>query len=79
MKVQLLVLLLPILTWQWWDVGHMLTAKIAEIRLKEYNAFAFINFKELVESIRDLVDEQSENFVESACWPDDLKQRKYNM
>jgi hypothetical protein len=29
MKAILLTILLPILTIQWWDVGHMLTAAIA--------------------------------------------------
>lgn len=74
-----LLLLLPILTLQWWDVGHMLTAQIAELRLNQLNPFASIHFRELVTSINSLVNEETRTFTEAACWPDDLKQRQYNM
>lgn len=33
MKSLLIGIILPILSLQWWDVGHMLTAAIAEMRL----------------------------------------------
>lgn len=45
MKIQLLLTILPILSLQWWDVGHMMTAQIAEIRLNELNPFAAVKFK----------------------------------
>ena len=79
MKTGLLTLLLPILTIQWWDVGHMLTAAIAEIRLNQLNPYASVRFRDLVGSINDLVDNRTRTFIESACWPDDLKERQYNM
>lgn len=79
MKAALLTLLLPILTIQWWDVGHMLTAAIAQIRLNQLNPYASVRFRDLVGSINDLVDNRTRTFIESACWPDDLKERQYNM
>lgn len=75
----IVTLLLPLLAVGWWDVGHMLTAAIADARLKELNPYAAIHFKELVESINHLVDEKSRTFIESACWPDDIKYSQYNM
>ena len=78
MKV-VLVALLPILCACWWDVGHMLTAAIAEIRMNQLNPYASVKFRELVGSINNLVDNKSRTFIESACWPDDLKARQYNM
>lgn len=79
MKIIVLSVLLPILTLQWWDVGHMLTAAIAEIRLNQLSPFTSIKFRELVTSINNLVDNRTRTFIESACWPDDLKERQYNM
>jgi hypothetical protein len=79
MKIIVLSVLLPILTIQWWDVGHMLTAAIAEIRLNQLSPFTSIKFRELITSINNLVDNRTRTFIESACWPDDLKERQYNM
>jgi hypothetical protein len=73
------VALLPVLALQWLDVGHMLTAAIAEIRLNTLSPFAANKFKGVVLAINDLVDTRSRTFVESACWPDDLKDKQYNM
>lgn len=56
MKIYLLIALLPILTIQWWDVGHMLTARIAEYRLSQLNPYAWIKFQALVTSINNMVD-----------------------
>ena len=79
MKGALICLLLPILSLQWWDVGHMLTAAIAEIRLNQLSPYTSVRFRELVTSINNLVDNRTRTFIESACWPDDLKERQYNM
>ena len=78
MKAALLCLL-PLLTTAWWDVGHMLTAAIAEKRLEEVNPYALTHFKELIEGINNLVDEKSRTMIESSCWADDIKSYKYNM
>lgn len=75
----ILVLALPLLALAWWDVGHLLTSAIAEIRLNQLDPFASVRFRELVNSINDLVDERSRTFIESACWPDDIKGSTYNM
>lgn len=75
----LLTLLLPIAALAWWDVGHMLTAAIAEIKINQEDPFAAVHFRELVSSINELVDNRSRTFIESACWPDDIKSNKYGM
>ena len=72
-----LVVLAPVLGF--WDVGHMLTAKIAELKLQEEDPDALKKFTEIVESINKLCDERSHNFVEASVWPDDLKEKKYKM
>jgi hypothetical protein len=73
------ILCLPALILSWWDVGHMLTAAIAEIRLNQLNPYASANFREVVLSINSLCDNRSRTFIESASWPDDLKERQYSM
>lgn len=40
----------------WWDVGHMLTASIAEIKLTAENPYAYAHFNDLVTSINQLTD-----------------------
>mgnify|MGYP006872376533 CR=1 FL=1 len=55
--------LLPFITIQWWDVGHMLTAAIAEIRMNKLHPYASIHFRELTLSINDLVDNKSRTFA----------------
>jgi hypothetical protein len=63
MKSILFTILLPILTIQWWDVGHMLTAAIAEIRLNQLNPYASVRFRDLVGSINNLVDNRTRTFI----------------
>jgi hypothetical protein len=75
----IILFLLPFTALCWWDVGHMLTAAIAEIRLNQLDSYAAVNFRELVNSINELVDNRSRSFIESACWPDDIKGRQYGM
>jgi hypothetical protein len=68
----LLALLLPLVTC-WWDVGHMLTAAIAEIRMNQLDPYASVHFRDLVGSINQMCDNRSRTFIESASWPDDIK------
>lgn len=75
----ILLLLLPVLTIQWWDVGHMLTAAVAEIRLKQLSPSTKNSFDTLVTSINNLVNNKSRTLIESSCWADDLKSNQYNM
>ena len=74
-----IIFLLPLLVFSWWDVGHMLTATIAQIHLKKINSEAFNKFNDLITSMNHLVDNRSRTFVECACWADDIKGYKYNM
>ena len=73
------VLCLPQLIQGWWDVGHMLTAAIAEIRLNKLDIYASGNFKEITLAINNLCDNRTRTFIESAVWPDDIKERQYSM
>ena len=41
----LLLISLPVVILGWWDVGHMLTAAIAEIKLNQLNPYASVNFR----------------------------------
>jgi hypothetical protein len=59
----LLIALLPIVSLAWWDVGHMLTATIAEIKINQEDPYAAVHFRELVNSINDLVDNRSRTFI----------------
>ena len=74
-----ILFLLPSLIISWWDVGHMLTAAIAEKRLQQLHPYAYAHFGELITSINNLVDNKSRTLIESACWPDDIKSHNYNM
>ena len=78
-KSLLSIVILPVLVMSWWDVGHMLTAAIAEIRLNQLDPYSSVHFRELVTSINNLCDNKSRTFIESACWPDDIKGKQYNM
>ena len=44
MKLFLLITL-PFLALSWWDVGHMLTAAIAEIRLNQLDPYSAVHFR----------------------------------
>jgi hypothetical protein len=58
----------------WWDAGHMLVAKVAEITLLQEDPDAF-EFANRISSILNIFSHgKVNNFVESACWPDDLKE-----
>lgn len=58
----------------WWDLGHMLVAKVAENTLLE----EFPEAHELANTITSILNVFSHgkitNFVESACWADDVKE-----
>lgn len=79
LMAMLLLALLPVLSVCWWDVGHMLTAAIAESKLLQEDPYAAVHFRELIYSINELCDGRSSTFIESACWPDDIKSTKYGM
>lgn len=50
------MVILPVLASCWWDVGHMLSAAVAEMRLNQLNPYVSVRFRELVNSINDLVN-----------------------
>ena len=53
--IVVLFLLLAVST-AWWDVGHMLTAAIAESKLNELDPDASVRFREVVASMNWLSD-----------------------
>ena len=55
----------------WGALGHMLTARIAEITLNNNNAY--LNAQTHALAINSLTNGKSNTFMESACWPDDLR------
>jgi hypothetical protein len=76
----LTVLLLAIVGIQaFWDVGHMLTADIARIKLEQEDQVALNKFTDLVKSINFLTDNRTHTFIEASVWPDDIKESKYKM
>ena len=75
----LLFLLFPSIVLGWWDVGHMLTAAIAETKLNQLDPYVSIHFRDLVVSINSLCDNRTRTFVEASVWPDDIKAEPYNM
>lgn len=58
----------------WWDVGHMMTAKVAELKLKKEHPEVLLWAESLVEDLNSLTDGRSNTFVESSSWPDDIKE-----
>ena len=75
----LLLICMPVAIFSWWDVGHMLTAAIAEIRLNQLDPYASVSFRELALAINPLCDNRTRTFIESAVWPDDIKERQFSM
>ena len=72
--VKLLVLTLLLLSVKsWWEVGHLLTAAVAQIKLQQESPSSFVYFNRIITSINTLVDNRSQSVIESSCWPDDIK------
>ena len=58
----------------WWCTGHMLVAQVAQDDLTTAAPAALQWAQELVENLAGpLTHNTSNTFVESACWPDDIK------
>ncbi len=58
----------------WWDLGHMLTSRIAWNYLTDLNQTQARNkFNQLVEAFNPFTDGKSQTFTEAAVWPDDIK------
>lgn len=57
----------------WWEVGHLLTAAVAQIKLQKESPSAFVAFNKIITSINSMVDNRSQTMIESSCWPDDIK------
>ena len=61
-------------SWAWWCTGHMLVAQIAQTDLQENDPAALAWAQGLVANLAgSLTHGTSDTFVESACWPDDIK------
>jgi len=63
----------------WWDTGHMLVSKIAELDLKSKNPAALQLAENITAIFNPLSHNKIKSFVESAAWPDDVKQYKLNL
>jgi hypothetical protein len=60
----------------WWEIGHLLVAKIAEKRLMSLGeATALAKFNTLIHAFEDFTDGRSNTFIEAALWADDIKQQ----
>lgn len=73
LKIALAFLLLINSCFCWWDLGHMLVAKVAENTLKKEDPDAFELANRITSILNIFSHGKVNNFVESACWPDDLK------
>jgi hypothetical protein len=62
----------------WWEVGHMLTAQVAELHLKQNNPEVLAWAECLIQDFADLTDGRSNTFVEAAVWADDIKEPGMN-
>jgi hypothetical protein len=57
----------------WWDCGHMLVALIAKMEIEQYEPELNEYLDKFYETIRPYTDPAVGTFVESATWPDDIK------
>ena len=64
----------------WWDTGHMLVAKVAELTMIQESIYLLTSDREVFDHAERLTNilnifshNKISNFVESACWPDDVK------
>lgn len=74
LKIAFALLLLINSCFCWWDLGHMLVAKVAQNTLEEENPDAYELANRLTSILNIFSHGKVNNFVESACWPDDLKE-----
>ncbi len=74
LKFAFVFLLLINSSFCWWDLGHMLVAKVAENTLKEENPEAYELANKITSILNIFSHGKINDFVESACWSDDLKQ-----
>lgn len=73
LKILLSLLVLINSCFCWWDTGHMLVAKVAELTLLEEDPAAYALANNITSILNKLSHGRITDFVESACWPDDLK------
>ena len=58
----------------WWCTGHLLVAQVAELDLQDRDPAAWLWAQSAVEGLGNfLTHDDADTFVESACWPDDIK------
>ena len=73
LKVAFAFLLLINSCFCWWDLGHMLVAKVAENTLMKEDPDAYELANRITSILNVFSHGKVSDFVESACWPDDLK------
>ncbi|CAD8206662.1 unnamed protein product [Paramecium octaurelia] len=74
----LLISTLVMLSYQWWDVGHMMTAQIAKNHLRENRPDVLAWADSLIQDLNPLTDGKSNTFAEAAVWLDDVKETGTN-
>jgi hypothetical protein len=57
----------------WWATGHMIVAEVAKQTLLKEDPKSFELAEKLTSVLNSLSHNLVHNFVESSCWPDDLK------
>eukprot|EP01111_Echinosteliopsis_oligospora_P019986 TRINITY_DN994_c0_g1_i1.p1 TRINITY_DN994_c0_g1~~TRINITY_DN994_c0_g1_i1.p1 ORF type:complete len:363 (+),score=107.40 TRINITY_DN994_c0_g1_i1:48-1136(+) len=70
----MMVMIVP--SYGWWDTGHMLTAQVARLYLQQQNVSKAV-FEALDNAISafETYDSSANTFITAACWMDDLKVR----
>lgn len=72
-KTTTLLFLLTLNTIQWHPTGHFMTARIAELEIQEKRPTLLPALNKILTVLTHFTKERSHPFVESACYPDDIK------
>lgn len=78
MKGILLTIVFLSTAFGWWEVGHMMTAQVAELHLQQVDPEALAWANCLINDFNHITDGRSNTFVEAAVWADDIKETGMN-
>ena len=74
-----IILSLTSFTYAWWCDGHMTVAMVAQLDLIQRNPAVFEICKGILAPLNGrLTHYKANTFVETACWPDDIKEYSFN-
>ena len=75
----LFIYCLSAFSYAWWCNGHMTVAMIAQIDLMNRNPDVFATCNGILAPLNGrLTHNKANTFVETACWPDDIKTYDFN-